>query len=115
MYGRTKLGITYNLAYMFMYLIPFIGSIVMLISDGKDRDIKYNAVMSLYMSAAELISIIILSLFGRIPYIGWLFTFALWVVSIFYVGCMLLSMIRAINGKELKVPVIYEITMRTIY
>ena len=115
MYKRTRLGVTYNLACVLIYLLPFVGSIILLISDGKDRDIKYNGVMSLYMSVAEAVSIIFLALLGKIPYIGWFFTLTLWVVTVFYIACMLLSLARAINGKVLKIPFFYTLTQRTIY
>ncbi len=114
MYNRTKLGTTAQLAYILIYFLPFIGSFLFLISDGKDRDIRYNCIMSLYLSLAETAVIILFTLMGKIPYIGWLFTFVLWIVSIFYAGAMLLSLARALNGKELKIPFFYHLVKKTM-
>lgn len=114
MYNRTRLGVTDKLAYVLIYLIPFVGSLVFLISDGKNRDIRGHCLMSLYLSLAELAAALLLSLLGKIPYVGWIFTFSLWLISVAYAGAMLLSMSRALHDKVLKVPFFYNMVKRTL-
>ena len=113
-YRRTKLGVTVKLAYILIYLIPFVGGLLFLISDGRDRDIRYHCVMAIYLTITEALAILILVLLGKIPYLGWLFTFILWVISLFYVATMLLSMVRAWNDKTLSVPFFHKLVERSI-
>lgn len=104
MTNRTKLGVTHALAYILIYLFQLVGGIVFLITDRDDREIRYHSLMSSYMCIAMVVSGLLLKLLSKLPIIGWLFSFTLWLTVIAYIGTMLLSMIRALNGSRLKVP-----------
>lgn len=109
---RTKFGVTRALAFILIYLFQLLGGIVFLITDRDDREIRFHSLMSCYLCLFMIVAGLLLSLLGKIPFIGWIFTIALWLVIIAYIGTMLLSMIRALNGSRLKVPFFYNIASR---
>ena len=114
MNGKTKLGIPLAVANILIYLLPFIGSAFFLITDGRDKSMKYNCMKSLFMSLAELIAAVILLLMGKIPYVGWIFTFLLWLVSVAYAAFMILSLVRALKNDEFRVPFFHDLAKRTL-
>ena len=101
---KTNLGVTRPLAFILIYVFQLIGGIVFLISDRDDREIRYHARMSCYLCITQIIAVIILKLFASIPWIGWIFSIALWIVTIAYIIVMLISMARALNGSALRLP-----------
>ena len=111
---RTNLGVTRSLAFILIYIFQLIGGIVFLISDGSDREIRYHARMSCYLCITQIIAVILLKLLAAIPIIGWLFTIALWLITIAYVGIMLISMIRALNGAELRLPFYHDLASKNL-
>lgn len=104
MTNRTNLGVTRALALILIYLFQLIGGIVFLISDRNDREIRYHALMSCYLCITEIVAVLLLNLLAGIPWIGWLFSVILWIVTIAYICIMLLSMLRALNGARLYLP-----------
>ncbi len=111
---RTNLGVTRPLAFILIYIFQLIGGIVFLISDGNDREIRYHARMSCYLCITQIIAAVLLSLLGSIPFIGWIFKIALWLVSIAYVGIMLISMFRALNGSEMRLPFYHNLASKNL-
>ena len=111
---RTNLGVTRPLAFILIYVFQLIGGIVFLISDRNDREICYHARMSCYLCITQIIAVLLLRLFASIPLIGWLFNIALWLVTIAYVGVMLLSMARALNGSQLRLPFYHDLASKNL-
>lgn len=109
---RTKLGITRPLAIILIYLFQLIGGIFFLITDRSDRDIRYHARMSCLLCLTEIVSVVLFRLLAPLPLIGWLFTMLLWVVTIAYIGIMLLAMLRALNGAPLRLPFFHDLASK---
>jgi len=109
---RTNLGVTRGLAFILIYLFQLLGGIVFLITDRHDREIHFHALTSCYLCATEIIAVLLLNLLTKIPFIGWIFTAALWIVTVAYICIMLLSMIRALNNSRLKLPFYYDLADR---
>ena len=109
MYGKTNLGVTTKLAYVIIYLIPFVGSLIFLVSDGRNRDIRMHCLLSLSLCAAMLIGGLVFGFMGKITYVGWLFRIVLALIAIAYVATMLLGLARALNDKILKIPFFYDL------
>lgn len=112
MTSRTRFGVTRALAFILIYLFQLIGGIVFLITDRDDREIRFHSLMSCYLCLAQIVVTLLLNLLRAIPFIGWMFTIFLWLVTIAYICTMLLSMIRALNGTRLKVPFFYHLADR---
>ena len=104
MTNRTRLGVTRALAFILIYVFQLIGGVVFLISERRDREIRYHALMSCFLCVSFIVTILLFKLFAKIAIIGWLFTLGLWLVTIAYIAVMLLSMIRALHGTRLVLP-----------
>jgi len=114
MMRRTNLGVTRPLAFILIYIFQLIGGIVFLISDRNDREIRYHARLSCYLCITEIIAVILLRMLASIPWIGWLFNIALWIVTIAYIGVMLISLARALNGTELRLPFYHNLAAKNL-
>lgn len=114
MTGRTNLGVTRSLAFILIYVFQLLGGIVFLISDRNDREIRYHARMSCLLCITEILSAVILKTLGKIPYLGWIFTLGLWIISVAYVVVMILCMVRALNGSEMRLPFYHNLASRNL-
>lgn len=83
--------------------IPIVGLVVLFLQDKASRPfIKKQAVQSVALGAIVFAANILL---GWIPIIGWLFSF---VISIGYAIYSIMNLIKALNGKDVDIPVITE-------
>jgi uncharacterized membrane protein len=83
--------------------IPIVGLVVLFLQDKANRPfIKKQAVQSVALAAVVFV---VTLLVGWIPLIGWLFSFLVWLGFGIY---MLMNLIKALNGKDVNMPVITE-------
>ena len=83
--------------------IPIVGLVVLFLQDKASRPfIKKHAVQSVALFAVVFLATLVV---GWIPIIGWIFSFIAWLGLGIY---MLMNLIKALNGKDLDVPVITE-------
>ena len=83
--------------------IPIVGLVVLFLKDKASRPfIKKHAVQSVALAVVVFLASLLL---GWIPVIGWIFNFLVWVGFGIY---MLINLIKALNGKDLDIPVITD-------
>lgn len=83
--------------------IPIVGLVVLFLQEKASRPfIKKQAVQSVALAAVVFLSTLLV---GWIPLIGWLFSFLVWLGFAVY---MLMNLIKALNGKDVNMPVITD-------
>jgi uncharacterized membrane protein len=83
--------------------IPIVGLVVLFLQDKASRPfIKKQAVQSVALAVVVFLATLLV---GWIPLIGWLFSFVVWLGFAIY---MLMNLIKALNGKDVNIPVITE-------
>ena len=112
---KSSLGMSLNLVYVLISLLPLAGSLLFLIFDFKDREIRLHALQTLYVAIAIVLVHIILGLLASIPFIGAFFSVIIWVMYILYVFVMLVGLIKALNGSILTIPFFYEMAYKGSY
>jgi len=113
--NRSSLGINIKLVYLLIYLIPLGGSLLFLIFDFKNREIRLHALQALYIALAVVLANIVLGLLASIPLIGVFFTVLTAVMYFLYVLVMLIGVARACNDSILVIPFFYDIAYRGSY
>ncbi len=98
---NTTLGINENTESVFAYLLLWVGAIILLIMENKNKTVRFHAMQSLIVFLGlHIISMIL----NFIPIIGFLFsyiiipiiTLILWIVLIYF----------AYKGEKYKIPII---------
>ncbi len=83
--------------------IPIVGLIVLFLQDKASRPfIKKQAVQSVALAVVVFAATILV---GWIPIIGWLFNLVAWLGFGIY---MIMNLIKALNGKDVDIPVITD-------
>jgi len=83
--------------------IPIVGLVVLFLQDKASRPfIKKHAVQSVALAAVVFVATLLV---GWIPVLGWIFNFVVWLGFGIY---MLMNLIKALNGKDVNIPVITD-------
>ncbi|WKA53831.1 DUF4870 domain-containing protein [Planococcus shixiaomingii] len=98
-----SLGLTENIVAAFAYLFGFVSGSIILLFERENRFVRFHALQSIYIS---IVFITLLSLFERIPVIGWMSG-----VILSSIGLVLwiILMLNAYDGKNSKIFFISEL------
>lgn len=104
--GKAGTGLRPNVAGLLCYLLFWVTGLEFLLTEKKDRFVRFHAIQSIIVFGA--ISLAFLLLFW-IPVIGWVFSWALGVLS---PVLWILLMVKAYQGKKTKVPIAGKIAAK---
>lgn len=111
-YRTNSFGLNIKLVYVFIYLIPLIGSIVFLVTDSRDREIRLHCLQMLYFALILGAAYVILGFIGWLPFVGFVFRIARWVIRIVYFLIAVIGLSRACCGTIIRMPILYQIAER---
>lgn len=129
--GKTSLGLEANLGAALCYLANFICclglvlAIVFLVTEKENRFVKFHAVQSLFLVAAQIAVGIVVAILGLIvsmvldmvnlSFVGWILVFCLRVV-LFLIFCAIwiIAGIKAYGGQSYKLPLIGDLAWNTV-
>ena len=103
--GKTSVGVQANLAALFCYL-PYIGiiaAILFVILEKESKYVRFHAIQSIIVSG---FFIILSSVLGMIPVIGW---GLLPIVGIVGIILWIILMVKSYQGEYFKVPIAGDI------
>ncbi len=106
----TPFGLEPNVAAGLAYLLGIIGGIVMLVGGGTNKFVKWAACQSITLGASYIALWIIVDILTMM-HLGFLFLLFP-IVAILYFVAWLWTWITAFQGKEVRVPVIADLTQR---
>ncbi|MBQ9941966.1 MAG: hypothetical protein IJP03_03045 [Christensenellaceae bacterium] len=112
---RSSLGIGIKLVYLLIYLLPLVGSLLFLIFDYRDREIRLHALQCLFVAIAVGLVHVVLGFLAAIPFIGAFFVVVIWAMYILYALVMLFGMFRALVDAILPIPFFYDLAYRGSY
>ena len=113
--NRSSLGISDKLVYALIYLLPVVGSVLFLIVDFREREIRLHALQMLLLAAVVTAAHIVLGLFALIPFIGRFFDVVIWLLYGIYVLLALFALLRALSGNILRLPLLYDLAYSGAY
>lgn len=99
-------------AIILAYLVGWVGGLIVFLLEKQNKFIKWHALQGLILGVIEVLCIIIISsILGLIPYIGWCFfswlgyvlAFAAWILGI-------VAIVKGCNGKTFRIPGVSKLT-----
>ena len=117
MNGKTALGLDNNVGAMLTYMpicgISLIYSIIVLVTDKTNKNVRFHAVQSLLLTAAYVVAIIAVAMVGGVlvaatnsGVLGSLVGLLYFAVIIVFIGLMIFGCIKAYQGGNFRLPVI---------
>ena len=108
---HTPFGLDANVAAGLAYLLSVVGGVVMLAGGGTNRFVKWAACQSIMLFIAWLVVRIALSVLAMILHILVLLLFPIYMaVWLVFVVAWLVCVVNAFQGKEIRLPVIADLT-----
>jgi len=89
------------------YPIWIISLILILIAKPENKFGKFHGYQGLFFGIAWWVVVVVISMFGMIPYLGFIFGIISWLVGVGFFVVSILYAVKAYQGKTFKVPVIY--------
>lgn len=109
----TPFGLDQNVAAGLAYLLGPIGGIVMIVGGGTNHFVKWAAAQSITLWATAVVLRIALSIIGSILHFLILVIFpVIMLVGLLMFAAWLWTSITAFQGKEVRVPVVADLTTR---
>ncbi len=109
----TPFGLDQNVAAGLAYLLGPVGGIVMIVGGGTNHFVKWAAAQSITLWATAVVLRIALSIVGSILHFLILIIFpVIMLVGLLMFAAWLWTSITAFQGKEVRLPVIADITTR---
>ncbi len=95
---------------MLAYLFSWIGGLVILSIEKENRMVRFHAMQSILLGITVTVALIVLSIFGVVPFVGWLFSMLLTpIISLAYLVLTIVLIIAALNDRKARVPVIADL------
>ena len=69
----TSVGLEPNIAELLCYVVGWITGLIFFLLEKENKFVRFHAMQSIITFGAFSVLSIILSIFSRIPYIGWIF------------------------------------------
>ncbi len=115
--GKTALGLDKNLGSLLCYLpicaISLIYSIIVLVTDKDNRDVRFHAFQSLLLSGIYIVAIVAVQILGAVVggvtgsgALAAVMGLVALVVIVAFLGAMIFGMIKGYQGQQFKFPVV---------
>jgi uncharacterized membrane protein len=115
--GKTALGLDTNVGALLCYLpvcaISLIYSIIVLVTDKTNRDMRFHAFQSLLLTGVYVVIIIVLQIFTAVvagvtgsSMLAMLFSLVLIAAVVAFLGAMIYGMVKGYQGQTFKFPVV---------
>lgn len=116
--SETPFGLEPNVAAGLAYLLGIIGGIIMLVGGGTNRFVKWAACQSITLGATYIVLWILIDILGSllsVVHLGLLMVLMLpvtMIIGLLFLAAWLWTWITAFQGKEVRLPVIADLTER---
>jgi uncharacterized membrane protein len=115
--GKTALGLDTNigalLCYMPLCAVSLIYSIIVLVTDKDNKNVRFHAFQSLLLTGGYIVLVIALSVVGAIVggitgsvILGSLFSLVTLVVALGFIIAMIIGCVKGFQGSSYKLPII---------
>jgi len=115
--GKTALGLDTNvgslLCYLPICLISLIYSIIVIVSDKENKQVRFHAFQSILLSVLYIVVVIVLQIFAAIVGIALnsgilasLVSLLVLVAVVAFLGAMIFGMIKGYQGQMFKFPIV---------
>lgn len=109
---KSSTGMDPKVAVLLAYLFGWIGGLVFYLIEKDNKFVKWNALQSLILGIAEVVSVLVISvLLGFIPFIGWFFFSWLgWLLAGIGYVLAIVALIMGFQCNTFRIPGICKLT-----
>jgi len=106
---KSVFGLEENHAAAVSYVLTFVSGLPVLVLEKENKYVRFHAMQSTLFGLAVLVLRFVLGILSVIPLLGWIASFANWLVGIITVVAVVYLILAALKGQEFKIPVIGDI------
>jgi len=107
---KSSTGMEPKIAVLLAYLFSWLGGLIILLIEKENRFVKWNALQALILGIVEAIIVILMIIFGWIPFIGWLFVVIGWLALVAILVAVIIAIVKAFSGETFRIPGISSLT-----
>ena len=112
--SESATGLEPNIAGMLSYAAFWLTGIAFFLVEKEDKFVRFHAMQSIVSFGVIHVVMIVLSVFGFIPFVGIMFRILMAVLFVASLGLWILLMIKAYQGERYMLPVAGEMAERYI-
>jgi uncharacterized membrane protein len=102
-------GLSEEVSILLAYLFLWLGGIIFLFAEKKNKFVRFHAMQSIILSLAAAVLLLGLSILQIIPLLGF---FIIWIIKPLFVAAfwvlIILMIIKINGGQDIRIPVISE-------
>jgi uncharacterized membrane protein len=102
--AKSSTGMEENVAGLLCYLLGWITGLIFFLIEKDSKFVRYHAMQSIVVFGALTVAQILLNILAMIPFIGIAFAVIGWLVWILTVVLWIILMVKAYQGKKIKMP-----------
>ncbi|GAG60353.1 unnamed protein product, partial [marine sediment metagenome] len=103
-------GMDPKVAVLLAYLFSWLGGLIIWLIEKENKFVKWNALQALILGIIEAIIVILMIIFGWIPFIGWLFVVIGWLALVAILVAVIIAIVKAFSGETFRIPGISSLT-----
>ncbi len=120
--GPDSTGLAPNVAAALAFLFIFVGGIVFLVLERRDKFVRFWAMQSIFFGglavAVWIVTVVASFIFGVIPWVGVLLVGVVWIANlVFGIGWLvgyLIGAVKAFSGQEWEIPWIGKLARKQL-
>ncbi len=107
---KSSTGMDPKVAVLLAYLFSWLGGLIIWLIEKENKFVKWNALQALILGIIEAIIVILMIIFGWIPFIGWLFVVIGWLALVAILVAVIIAIVKAFSGETFRIPGISSLT-----
>jgi len=107
---KSSTGMEPKIAVLLAYLFSWLGGLIIWLIEKENKFVKWNALQALILGIVEAIIVILMIIFGWIPFIGWLFVVIGWLALVAILVAVIIAIVKAFSGETFRIPGISSLT-----
>jgi len=107
---KSSTGMEPKIAVLLAYLFSWLGGLIIWLIEKENKFVKWNALQALILGIIEAIIVILMIIFGWIPFIGWLFVVIGWLALVAILVAVIIAIVKAFSGETFRIPGISSLT-----
>ncbi|MBC7332909.1 MAG: DUF4870 domain-containing protein [Actinobacteria bacterium] len=113
---KSSTGLDPKICVLLAYLFSWLGGLIFYLIEKENKFVKWNALQALILGIIQAGSLIIISsILGLIPYIGWFFFSWLgWVIAVVAWIFGIVAIVMGFQGNSFRVPGVAKLTDKYI-
>jgi len=111
---KSSTGMEPKIAVLIAYLFSWISGLVFYLIEKENKFVKWHAMQSLVLGIIEVIIVIVMTIFGWIPIVGWFFAVICWLALVAAFVFRIIAIVKPFQGQSYRIPGIAKLADKYI-